>query len=87
MDEEYDDREEQTEWDEWLEDDNAMRYREWELEKMRAFNQEFLDRIVAILRFGYNEELLKNIVELMNKYVVELERIKSAIELAEENKK
>lgn len=35
MDEEYDDREEQTEWDEWLEDDNAMRYREWELENKK----------------------------------------------------
>lgn len=44
--------------------------------RMRAFNQETLEKIAARLRYGYNEELLKDIVNIMNKWAIELERVK-----------
>ena len=44
--------------------------------RMRAFNQETLEKIAARLRHGYNEELLRDIVGLMNKWAVELEKVK-----------
>ncbi len=37
--------------------------------RMRAFNQETLEKIADRIRFGYNEELLKDIVSFMGRWV------------------
>jgi len=42
---------------------------------MRAFNQKTLEKIAARLRYGYNADLLKDIVEIMNKWAVELKDV------------
>lgn len=43
--------------------------------RMRTFNQETLEEISARLNYGYNDELLPDIIEIMNKWVIELEKL------------
>jgi hypothetical protein len=43
--------------------------------RMRAINQETLEKIVARLNHGYNEELLKDIVSLMSKWKIEFNKV------------
>lgn len=51
--------------------------------RMRLFNEEILEKIAARIRQGYDDELLKDILEFMNKWAIELEEVKSKKEMYE----